>query len=51
VKGVKTRMANRIKHGVCPCCNRTFLNLQRHMTTQHPSFNMSADSAGAPHGS
>lgn len=21
--------------GVCPCCNRTFLNVQRHMKTKH----------------
>lgn len=26
----------RIKNGVCPCCNRTFLNLQSHMKTKHP---------------
>lgn len=22
--------------GVCPCCNRTFSNVQRHMETKHP---------------
>lgn len=38
-KGINTRLRNRIKHGVCPCCNRTFQNLQRHMGTQHPQFN------------
>lgn len=23
--------------GVCPCCNRTFLNMQRHMKSKHPN--------------
>ena len=43
VKGAKTRIVNRVKNGVCPCCNRTFMDLQRHMTTQHPDFNGAAD--------
>lgn len=30
------RMNKRITAGVCPCCNRTFENLQRHMHTKHP---------------
>lgn len=34
-KGVATRMKNRAKAGVCPCCNRTFQNLARHMKSQH----------------
>lgn len=37
-KAAKTRIKNRIAKGVCPCCNRTFENLQRHMTTQHPTY-------------
>lgn len=37
-KGVNTRIKNRIKNGVCPCCNRTFQNLARHMANQHPDF-------------
>lgn len=41
-KGAKTRMANRIKHGVCPCCNRTFQNVLQHMATKHPDFSPSA---------
>jgi hypothetical protein len=24
---------------VCPCCNRSFQNLRRHMATKHPEFN------------
>jgi len=38
-KAAKTRLKNRIAAGVCPCCNRTFANLARHMTGQHPDFN------------
>lgn len=30
-----TRLKKRIDAGVCPCCNRTFANLARHMKTQH----------------
>lgn len=30
------RVARRVTNGVCPCCNRTFINLQRHMKTKHP---------------
>lgn len=37
-RGHKTRLENRIKAGVCPCCNRTFQNLRRHMEGQHPKF-------------
>ena len=37
-KGRVTRIKNRIKNGVCPCCNRSFENLARHMATKHPGF-------------
>lgn len=37
-KGVATRMKNRVARGVCPCCNRTFANLQAHMDTKHKGF-------------
>jgi len=30
------REQKRVRNGVCPCCNRSFVNLQRHMTTKHP---------------
>lgn len=36
--GQVTKMRNRVKNGVCPCCNRTFSNLARHMTSKHPEF-------------
>ena len=37
-KGVATRMKNRVRHGVCPCCNRTFSDLARHMASKHPDI-------------
>lgn len=46
LRGVHTRTCNRVKHGVCPCCNRTFTDLARHMETKHPAFN--APEATAP---
>lgn len=37
-KGHLTRTKRRVAAGVCPCCNRTFENLARHMKGQHPDF-------------
>lgn len=37
-KGVVTRMKRRAQAGVCPCCNRTFQDLARHMAAKHPDF-------------
>lgn len=37
-RGVVTRIKNRVGKGVCPCCNRTFADLQRHMHAKHPDF-------------
>jgi hypothetical protein len=34
---------HRVKNGVCPCCHRSFENLQRHMTTKHPDFATTAE--------
>lgn len=36
LKQHKTRAAA----GLCPCCNRSFVNMQRHMKTKHPDFNV-----------
>jgi DNA repair exonuclease SbcCD ATPase subunit len=41
-RGQVTKIKNRIGHGVCPCCNRTFENLHRHMASQHPTFTAEA---------
>jgi len=37
-KGVVTRTKKRIGKGTCPCCNRHFVNVERHMATQHPEY-------------
>lgn len=37
-KGQLTKAKKRIAAGVCPCCNRTFQNLARHMEGQHPEY-------------
>lgn len=38
LKGQLTKAKSRISNGVCPCCNRTFTNLGRHMHTKHPDW-------------
>ncbi len=38
-KAATTRLKNRAKAGVCPCCNRTFKQLAAHMKNKHPGFN------------
>lgn len=37
-KGHAARITKRAKAGVCPCCNRHFTALERHMATKHPQF-------------
>ncbi len=32
------KIERRTSGGVCPCCNRTFSVLTRHMATKHPDF-------------
>jgi len=38
LRGVITRERKRVGNGVCPCCKRTFTNLARHMSGQHPDY-------------
>lgn len=38
VKAKLHRTERRIANGVCPCCHRTFQNMQRHMKTKHPDY-------------
>lgn len=38
VRGHLTRIKRRIANGVCPCCNRTFQDVMRHMASQHPAY-------------
>jgi hypothetical protein len=35
------RDRHRFANGVCPCCNRSFENVRRHMTTKHPDYDAS----------
>lgn len=37
-RAAKTRLENRVKKGVCPCCNRSFVQLARHMASKHPDY-------------
>ena len=37
-KGQITKIKKRAANGVCPCCNRTFSDLSRHMHTKHPNY-------------
>ncbi len=46
-KAAKTRVRNRVAAGVCPCCNRTFQNLARHMQSQHPEVVRNAKGGGS----
>lgn len=37
-KAAKTKILNRVKNGVCPCCNRQFKDLQNHFKSKHPEL-------------
>lgn len=37
-KGVVTKQRKRSVAGTCPCCNRTFQQLARHMKSKHPKY-------------
>lgn len=37
-KGTLTKTKKRIANGVCPCCNRSFVNVARHVAGQHPDY-------------
>lgn len=41
-KNERDRLKQRATNGVCPCCNRTFKQLARHMASQHPDFETEA---------
>lgn len=34
------RDRHRFANGVCPCCNRSFENVARHMQTKHPDYDV-----------
>lgn len=48
-KGQLTKTKKRISGGVCPCCNRSFINLGRHMAGQHPDYTTDDDAPTVEH--
>lgn len=38
MKGVLAKTKKRISAGTCPCCQRTFQSLSRHMAHMHPDY-------------
>lgn len=38
LKSKATKLKNRIVHGVCPCCGRTFQNMYEHIKHMHPDY-------------
>lgn len=38
LKKQKKRLEKRAAAGTCPCCQRTFNNMTRHMQSKHPEF-------------
>jgi hypothetical protein len=37
-KGQLTKIKKRVANGVCPCCTRHFVNVERHIKSQHPDY-------------
>ncbi len=37
-RGHLTRLKKRVTNGVCPCCQRSFINLKRHIETKHKDW-------------
>jgi hypothetical protein len=37
-KGATTRARKRHAAALCPCCNRSFVQLRRHLATKHPDY-------------
>lgn len=44
-QGVVTKIKTRTRNGVCPCCNRQFVDLHRHMNSKHPDYGKKEDAA------
>jgi hypothetical protein len=38
LKGQLTKSKKRSANGLCPCCNRSFKQLRRHMANKHPEY-------------
>lgn len=37
-KGATTKAKKRHAAALCPCCNRSFVQLRRHLASQHPDY-------------
>lgn len=46
-QGALTKVKKRVGKGTCPCCQRHFQNVQRHMATQHPEYATAPDTLTA----
>lgn len=46
-KGQLAKVKKRVGHGICPCCNRSFEDLRRHMEAKHPGFQETQPEAAA----
>ena len=44
-RGETTKAKKRAAAAVCPCCNRSFVQLRRHMASKHPDYAPSATKA------
>lgn len=40
MKGQVTKANNKLKKGICPCCEEQFPDLQKHIESQHPDFDI-----------
>lgn len=45
VEKARRRLEKRVANGVCPCCQRSFVNLRRHIAAKHPDFTTEAAAA------
>jgi len=41
-KGAATKARKRAAAALCPCCNRSFVQLRRHMAAKHPDYDPAA---------
>lgn len=48
IRAEVTKLKSRAKHGVCPCCNRQFKDLESHMNNKHPDFDPKVISINKP---
>ena len=46
-KGAATKARKRAAAAVCPCCNRSFVQLRRHLATKHPDYDPDAAEVSA----